>query len=243
MDVKNKTALITGGAIRLGRSISLDLAKAGCNIFCQYFSSDQAAQSLIKEIGTFDVKIESLKIDLTEEGAITKTTQAAIEAFGAIDILVNNSALFYPTPVGKITEKDWNTFHELNLKAAFFLSQEVGMLMKEQGQGRIVSIGDISFESPWPNFLPYSLTKAGINTMTKGLAKALAPEVLVNCVNPGPVLLPEDYNYEQTEKALGRTLLKREGTPEDIAKTVRFLIESEYITGASIPVDGGRHIG
>jgi len=243
MEISNKTALITGGAIRLGRAICLELAKAETNIFCQYFSSNEAAQSLVKEVEPFGVKIKTFKIDLTEEGAITKTTQKALNAFGQVDILVNNSALFYPTPVGKITEKDWHAFHELNLKAAFFLSQEVGMLMKKQGQGRIVSIGDISFESPWPNFLPYTLTKAGINTMTKGLAKALAPEVLVNCVNPGPVLLPEDFTEEQVAKALERTLLKKEGRAEDIAKTVRFLIESDYITGASIPVDGGRHIG
>ncbi len=243
MEIKNKTAVITGGAIRLGRAICIDLAKAGANIFCQYFSSDEAATSLVNEIKSMGGKIKTFKIDLTGEGAIAKTTEEAQNTFGQIDILVNNSALFYPTPVGKVTEKDWNTFHELNLKAAFFLSQEAGMLMKKQGSGRIISIGDISFESPWPDFLPYTLTKAGINTMTKGLAKALAPQVLVNCVNPGPVLLPADYNYEQTEKALGRTLLKREGTPDDIAKTVRFLIESEYITGASIPVDGGRHIG
>ncbi len=243
METANKTALVTGGAIRLGRAICLELAKGGTNIFCQYFSSDEAAQSLKNEIESMGSKIEILKIDLTEEGAISKTTQKAFDQFGKIDFLINNSALFYPTPVGKVTEKDWNSFHELNIKAAFFLSQEVGMLMKKQGQGRIVSIGDISFESPWANFIPYSLTKAGINTMTKGLAKALAPEVLVNCVNPGPVLLPEDFTAEQTTKALERTLLKKVGNAEDIAKTVRFLIESDYITGASIPVDGGRHIG
>ncbi|NOG45731.1 MAG: SDR family oxidoreductase [Calditrichaeota bacterium] len=243
MELKNKTALITGGAIRLGRAICLDLARAGTNIFCQYFSSDEAAGSLVEEVQNIGGKIKTFKIDLTDEGAIHTTSDEAINTFGRIDILVNNSALFYPTPVGKITEKDWNTFHELNLKAAFFLSQEVGMLMKKQGYGRIVSIGDISFESPWPNFLPYTLTKAGINTMTKGLAKALSPEVLVNCVNPGPVLLPDDFNQEQIDKALERTLLKKEGSADDIAKTVRFLIESDYITGASIPVDGGRHIG
>ena len=106
MYLKNKTALITGGAIRLGRAICLDLAEAGSNIFCQYFSSDEAAQSLKNEIESTAGKIEIFKIDLTEEGAITKTTQAAIKVFGRIDILVNNSALFHSTPFGEITEKD-----------------------------------------------------------------------------------------------------------------------------------------
>lgn len=115
--------------------------------------------------------------------------------------------------------------------------------MKKKGSGRIISIGDTSWISPWPDFLPYTLTKAGINTMTKGLAKALAPQVLVNCINPGPVMLPENYNEEQRKKAIQKTVLKRAGSAEDIAKTVLFLIESDYITGASIPVDGGRHLG
>jgi len=117
------------------------------------------------------------------------------------------------------------------------------MWMKNNNGGRIISIGDTTYSSPWPSFMPYALTKAGINAMTRGLAKALAPNVLVNCVNPGPVLIPEDYTEEQRQTAVERTLLKREGSAGDIAKTVRFLVESDYITGASIPVDGGRHIG
>jgi len=243
MDLKNKTAIITGGAIRLGRAICLNLAKAGTNIFCQYYSSEQEAQSLKKEIEGLGTKIEIFKIDLTEDGAVSKTVQTALVAFGSIDILVNNASLFFPTPFGEITENDWEGFHDLNLKAAFFLSQEVGTIMKQAGRGRIVNIGDTSFDSPWPDYLPYGITKAGINAMIKGLAKALAPNVLVNCVNPGPVLLPKDYSDEQIAKAIKRTLLKKVGTAEDIAQTVRFLIESDYITGASIPVDGGRHIG
>jgi len=117
------------------------------------------------------------------------------------------------------------------------------MLMKKQGHGRIVNIGDTSVESPWASFIPYILSKSGIVTMTKGLAKALAPDVLVNCINPGPVLFPEDYTEEQKAKSIKRTLLQRAGSAEDIAKTTRFLVETEYVTGAVIPVDGGRHIG
>lgn len=243
MDPKNKVVLVTGGAVRLGRAICLELARQGSRIFCQFHSSDKAARSLKQEIEKDGGNIEIFGIDLTAADAPAKLLKKVIEVYDTIDILVNNSAIFYPTTIGRVTEEDWNNFHELNLKAAFFLSQEAGMIMKKKGQGKIISIGDISWISPWPDFLPYTLTKAGINTMTRGLAKALAPEVLVNCINPGPVLIPEDYSAEQRQKAVKKTVLKREGRAADIAKTILFLIESDYITGAAIPVDGGRHLG
>ena len=243
MDIKNKTALITGGAVRLGRAICLELADAGANIFCQYHSSSEQASSLKKAIESKGGKIEIFQADLTEADAAKKISRAAQSAFGQIDILVNNSALFYPTALGEVKEQDWDTFHDLNLKAAFFLSQEVGLLMQQQKLGRIVNIGDTSVDSPWKNYIPYILSKSGVVTMTKGLAKALAPHVLVNCINPGPVMFPDHYNEEQRAKSVKRTLLQREGSAEDIARTARFLIETDYITGAVIPVDGGRHIG
>lgn len=243
MDIKNKTAFITGGAVRLGRAICLELAHAGANIFCQYHSSDDEANSLKKEIESHGGKCEIFKADLTAQNSIGKIVDAAQKAFSSIDILVNNSALFYPTPLGQVKEQDWDTFHNLNLKAVFFLAQEVGLKMQDQGNGRIVNIADTSVDSPWPGFLPYTISKSGIITMTKGLAKALAPHVLVNCINPGPVLFPKDYTEAQKAKAVERTLLKKPGSAEDIAKTVRFLVETNYITGAVIPVDGGRHIG
>jgi pteridine reductase len=243
MDIKNKTALVTGGAVRLGRAICLELAKAGANIFCQYNSSEEQAISLKKIIESQGRKIEIFQADLTAQNAAIQIVKAAQKSFASIDILVNNSAVFYPTPFGQVKEQDWDIFHNLNLKAAFFLSQEVGILMQKQGQGRIINIGDTSVESPWASFIPYTLSKSGIITMTKGLAKALAPDVLVNCINPGPVLFPEDYTEKQKETAIKRTILQRAGSAKDIAKTTRFLVETEYITGVVIPVDGGRHIG
>jgi pteridine reductase len=243
MDIQNKTALVTGGAVRLGRAICLELAAAGANIFCQYHSSEKEALSLKEAVESLGRKIEIFKIDLTETNAAKEISRAIQKTMGSIDILVNNSALFYPTPLGQATEEDWDTFHNLNLKAAFFLCQEVGLLMKKQGSGRIVNIGDTSVESPWTDYIPYILSKSGIVTMTKGLAKALAPDVLVNCINPGPVLFPSHYTEQQKARSVKRTLLQRAGSAEDIARTARFLVETDYITGAVIPVDGGRHIG
>jgi NAD(P)-dependent dehydrogenase (short-subunit alcohol dehydrogenase family) len=162
---------------------------------------------------------------------------------GRLDVLVNNAALFYKTPFGEISEKDWDTFHTLNLKSAFFMAQSASRYMLKHKSGKIINIGDSSADSPFPAYLPYSISKAGIVAMTKGLAKALAPHIQVNCVNPGPVMIPEGYSEEDRQSAIQKTLLKREGSGKDIAKTIRFLLEgSDYITGAIIPVDGGRHI-
>lgn len=243
MDIIGKKALITGGAVRVGREITLQLAAAGAQVICQYYSSEKEALQLMQEVRAKGGKIELIQIDLNEKDAPARIINKAQTTFGTIDILVNNSALFYPTPLNKVTEKDWDTFINLNLKAAFFLAKEVGLIMKVQGRGRIINIGDTSYSSPWPDYLPYTISKAGVIAMTRGLAKSLAPQVLVNCINPGPVLLPQDYNEEQARKSIERTLLKRTGDPKDIAKTVQFLIETDYITGASIPVDGGRHLG
>ncbi|MEJ2054715.1 MAG: SDR family oxidoreductase [Calditrichaceae bacterium] len=243
MQLKNKIVLITGGAVRVGRAISLELSKAGAVIFCQYHSSSDSAQSLKDEIEREGGRIQIFQSDLSIIKNIDHTVKAAVDAFGRIDVLVNNAALFYKTPLGEAKEKDWNTLHNLNLKAPFFLSQAVSRHMLKQKSGKIINIGDAGAETPFPAYLPYSITKAGIINMTKGLAKALAPHIQVNCINPGPVMFPEDYSREDKEYSINQTLLKREGSAEDIAATVRFLLEgSDFITGAIIPVDGGRQV-
>jgi pteridine reductase len=243
LQLKNKIVLITGGAVRVGRAISLELSKAGAVIFCQYHSSSDSAQSLKDEIEREGGRIQIFQSDLSIIKNIDHTVKAAVDAFGRIDVLVNNAALFYKTPLGKAKEKDWNTLHNLNLKAPFFLSQAVSRHMLKQKSGKIINIGDAGAETPFPAYLPYSITKAGIINMTKGLAKALAPHIQVNCINPGPVMFPEDYSQEDKEYSINQTLLKREGSAEDIAATVRFLLEgSDFITGAIIPVDGGRQV-
>jgi len=243
LNLTGKTVLITGGAIRVGRAIALELSRAGAIIFCQYHSSAEQANQLKAEIERSGGKCHLFQSDLTNMKGIEKTVDAALTAMGGIDILVNNSALFYKTPFAQVTEKDWNTFHNLNLKAAFFMAQKVSACMLKQKSGKIINIGDSAAETPFPAYLPSSISKAGIIALTKGLAKALAPDIQVNCVNPGPVMMPEEYSEKERQYAIDQTLLKREGSAEDIARTIRFLLEgSDYITGAVIPVDGGRHI-
>ena len=243
MEIKNKVIIITGGAVRLGRAMSLHLASQGAKIFCHYHSSEQQAKSLKKEIEATGGSAALFQYDLMRDDAAQKICQAAVDTFSTVDILINNAALFYKTPFGDISMKDWDIFHTLNLKSAFFLAQEAGRIMLQQKSGKIINIADSAAESPFPSYLPYSISKAGITSMTKGLAKALAPHVQVNAVAPGPVLFPENYSEKDKRFAVQQTLLKREGSADDIVKAVRYLIEDgDYITGTVLPVDGGRHV-
>jgi pteridine reductase len=162
---------------------------------------------------------------------------------GGIDILINNAAIFLKTPIGTVKEREWDALFSLNLKAAFFCTQSVGVKMVKQGNGKIINIGDAAGDNLWPSYIPYGITKSGIIAMTKGFAKAFAPSVQVNCINPGPILLPDSYSKSERERAIGRTLLKREGSVRDIASTVRYLLkDSDYVTGSVFNIDGGRSI-
>jgi len=243
MSLKNQTVIVTGGAVRVGRAVCLELARAGADIFCHYNSSQKEAEELAAVIKKNGGTIHLYQGDLSQQKIIKELTQTALNIYGKIDALVNNSGVFYKTPLGTVTEKNWHDFFDLNLKAAFFLSQEVSRHMLERKQGKIINIGDAGALKPFPAYLPYSISKAGIVNMTHGFAKALAPYIQVNCINPGPVMMPGNMPQEEKEYAVEQTLLKREGSAEDIARTVRFLLEEgHYITGAVIPVDGGRHI-
>ena len=243
MQIKEKVILITGGAVRVGRAITLELLNAGARVFCHYHSSEEAARNLLNEAENLSGTLRLFSFDLLRSDAVERITSEAISSFGRVDVLINNAAIFFKTPLGRVSDEQWDKLHTLNLKRVFFLSQQIGLSMKRQGSGKIINIGDAGAETPFPSYIPYSVTKAGIIAMTKGLAKALAPQVQVNCINPGPVMMPDGYDLQEKEQAIRQTLLKREGDPQDIARTVRFLIEgSDYITGAVIAVDGGRHI-
>ena len=243
MQIKNTVVLITGGAVRVGRAITTELLKAGASVLCHYHSSAKAAQTLATEAEMLPGILHLYSYDLYQPDAVEKLLSETLTVFGRIDVLINNAAVFFKTPLEEVNEEDWDRLHTLNLKKVFFLSQAAGLKMKHQGAGKIINIGDAGAENPFPSYIPYSVTKAGVIALTRGLAKALAPQVQVNCINPGPVMIPEDYDPQAKRLAIQQTLLKREGSAEDVARSVQFLIEgSDYITGAVIPVDGGRQI-
>ena len=243
MKLNNATVVITGGAARLGRAVALEMAAAGCRLIIHYNRSADAAETLRERLLAAQVSVELIQADLADSVQRENFLQQLYNRPEPPRVLVNNAAIFFPTPLDSVTEEQWQQLENINVRAPFFIARGIGLRMRKAGEGRIIFIGDTGYRAPWPDYIPYLSGKGAVNTMTRGLARALAPQVLVNCVNPGPVLMPPDYSEEQKDKALRRTLLKRAGTPRDIARTVRFLAESDYITGASIPVDGGRHIG
>jgi NAD(P)-dependent dehydrogenase (short-subunit alcohol dehydrogenase family) len=237
--LKDKVVLITGGAVRVGRAITVELITAGANVFCHYFSSEREARELKKEYPSVNL----LKGNLKQISTVAPLIHEIVEVAGTIDVLINNAAIFMKTPFGTVTEENWDNLFALNLKPNFFLSQEASKIMMEKQAGKIVNIADTSGLRPWPSYIPYSLTKSGMISLTKGLAIALAPYVQVNCINPGPVLMPDKYSNVQIAQTIEKTLLKRAGQAEDVASAVRFLLEDgDYITGLILSVDGGRSI-
>ncbi len=243
MDLNGKVALVTGGARRVGKAIVLALAARGATAAVHYRSSAADAERTVAEIVGRDGKARAFCADLEKLAEIERMVEAVLEAFGRIDVLVNSASVFYRKPLEELTERDWDTNLDTNLKAPFFLSKFAGAAMRRQGAGKIVNIGDWAGIRPYNNYLPYVVSKAGIIGLTKALAKALAPEVQVNCVAAGPVMLPEDYGAEEAAKIANATLTKRLGSPEDIARAVLFFCEgTDFATGATLVVDGGRLI-
>lgn len=244
MDPKGKVVLITGGAVRIGRAIALVLSKAGCRLLIHYRHSEKNAKELKKKIERrYKNTVVLLQADLNSLEGVKALTDQATSQGKRVDILINNAAEFYRTPIGKISEKNWDQLLSVNLKAPFFLSQWLGRQMVRNKAGKIINIADISAFRPWKDYLPYSISKAGLVTLTQGLAKAFAPYVQVNAVAPGTILAPvTGWNAQQRRQTLDLIPLRRMGSPQDIARTVLFLIENDYMTGTVIPIDGGRQI-
>jgi pteridine reductase len=187
----------------------------------------------------------SVALDLLETAHIDQLPRHASQKFGALDILVNNASTFYPTAIGEITEAHWNDLIGSNLKAPLFLSQAAAPSLRVT-RGLIVNILDIHGMRPLHRYLTYSVAKAGLAMLTRGLARELGPQVRVNGVAPGPVMWPEDPDADQAfqQRIIDRTVLKRAGSSEDVARAVLFFAtQAPYITGQILAVDGGRSIG
>lgn len=244
--MQGKTVLVTGGAKRVGAAICRRLHSAGANIVIHYRSSVYEAFALRGELNARrPSSAVCVQADLLNVSALKSTIEEAIEHFGRLDALVNNASSFYATPLASLNEEHWQDLVGTNLKAPLFLAQAAADELR-RCHGVIINIADIHAERPMQDHLLYSAAKAGLVALTKGLAQELAPHVRVNAVAPGVITWPEGdewQNEERRQKIIAHTLLKREGEPDDIAKTVHFLIaEAPYITGQVISVDGGRSI-
>jgi pteridine reductase len=236
MDINGKVALITGSAKRIGREIALELNRRGARIAVHYRSSAAEAEEVAGSQGAV------FQADLTDTAAIEKMFHGIGARFGGLDILVNSASVFAAASADEATPAHWDAQMDTNAKAPFFIAQQAARLMRGRGAGKIINIADVAGEVIWPAYLPYSVSKAALIAVNRGLAKAYAPEIQVNGIAPGPVLFPERYTEEEKDAAVARTLLKRAGSPADIVNAAVFLIENDYITGEIIHVDGGRHI-
>jgi pteridine reductase len=243
--LSGKTALITGAARRVGATIARSLHAAGANIILHFRSSAEAAHALARELNEARASsIMAVEADLLDPSQLAALAERAQLAFGSLDILVNNASTFYPTPVGDITEIDWNDLIGTNLKAPLFLAQATAAALRAS-QGLIINIADIHGLRPLGRHPVYSIAKAGVIMLTKSLARELAPAVRVNAIAPGPVMWPEDgMDNVLQQKIIERTALKRSGSADDIARAVLFFAsEAPYVTGQILAVDGGRSVG
>ena len=234
-----KTALITGAAHRIGAQISQTLHKNGFDVIIHYKNSKTAAESLTNELNHIRKNsARAIQADLNDMNSLDKLAQS----IKTLDLLVNNASVFYPTPINTSTLEQWNEVINTNLTAPFFLATALTPKLQKKS-GCIVNIVDIHSERPLKNHAIYNISKAGIAMMTKTLAKELSPDVRVCGVSPGSILWPEndaELSEIQKNKMLDKIALNKQGSPDDIANTVLFLANSNYITGQIINVDGGR---
>ena len=240
-----KAALITGAGRRVGAAIARKLHSAGASIVLHFRSSAEAAETLARELNEARPdSVVGVGADLLDLSQLRTLPAIATSNFGRLDILVNNASTFYPTPVGDITEIDWDDLIGTNLKAPLFLAQAAAAALRISN-GLIVNIADIHGMRPLSRHPVYSVAKAGVIMLTQSLARELGPGVRVNAIAPGPVMWPEDgMDKELQAKIVDRTALKRPGSPEDVARAVLFFAsEAPYVTGQVLAVDGGRSVG
>ena len=242
MNISGKIALVTGGAKRVGKAIVQALAARGCHLVVHYHRSQAQAQETVRDLRAAGHRALAVQADITKEDQVEAMIEAATAHFGRIDILVNNAALFYRTPLDTLTIEDWERVMDVNLTGTFLCAHKIGLRMREWGWGHIINIADVAGERPWADYIPYSVSKACVLTFTQGLAMELAPQVMVNAVIPGPVLFQEDTPDSVRQREIDKTLVKRAGSPQDVAQVVVFVAESDYSTGASFHVDGGRSL-
>jgi len=243
--VEGTVVLITGGAKRVGATICRRLHRAGASIMLHFRSSAGEARLLQAELNHVRPKsVALIQADLLDVSKLPSLVEQTVQTFGRLDALVNNASTFYQTTIGDIGIDDWNNLIGTNLEAPLFLAQAAAPALKKS-QGSIVNITDIHAERPLKSYVVYSVAKAGLVGLTRSLARELAPDVRVNAVAPGPILWPDEEVFDELarQRIISHTPLRREGSPDDVAKAVHYLLsEAPYVTGETINVDGGRHI-
>ena len=234
-----KVALVTGAAKRIGRSVALRLGSEGADVIVNYRSSRMEADEAVAQISATGRRAMAFQADVAKRADVIAMFAAIEREFGRLDILVNNAGMFFPGKFDELTEEQWDTILDSNLKSQFLCSQTAAPMLRRSGQGRIINFASLGGLLAWPAYTHYCVSKAGVIMLTRCLARALAPEITVNAVAPGTISFPGDAP-EIAEDFIRRTPLRRTGGLEDIDDAVIFLAQSPFITGQVIIVDGGR---
>ena len=239
----HQVALVTGAGRRIGRVIALTLARAGANVVVNYSQSKAGAEATAREIAGLGVESLAIQADVSRPQQVSKMFRAVEKRFGRLNILVNNAAIFFPRSWDKLAEKDWDRILGINLKGTFFCAQAAAQIMTRWKRGRIINISSLGGIQAWPGYMHYCSSKAAVIMLTRCLAKALAPHILVNSVAPGTILFSDEERAHRARKILRATPLQKGGRPADIAEMVLYLAtQGEYITGQVFVVDGGKSI-
>jgi pteridine reductase len=241
MELRGRTALVTGAGHRVGRAIAVALAGRGMRVAVHYNATADGADETVREIEAAGGEGRVVRADLTRPAAPEELISSVVSTFGGLDVLVNSAAVMMRTPFGEITADQWDAIMALNMRAPFFLAQAAAPHLRS-ARGAIVNIADLAAFETWPAYLPHSISKAAVVHMTRSLARVLAPEIRVAAIAPGAVLLPEHWDKEAADHLRQTTPLQRMGSPADVTATVLFILDSDYLTGETIIVDGGRHV-
>lgn len=242
VDLRGRTALVTGGGTRVGRSIARALGSAGCDVVVHYASNLAGAAAVVDEIQGLGQRSIAHRADLTDRAELERLGQDAIAFTGRLDVLVHNAANFERVAPCDLTPGAWDRALALNVTAPYLLTLTVAPWLRAT-HGSVIAVTCLSAARPWKNYLPYSASKAALANLVLGFAVSLAPEVRVNAVAPGTVLPPADYDEATLKRLREKVPLQRIGEAEDVARAVVFLAQNDYLTGQTITVDGGRSVG
>ena len=239
----NQVALVTGAGRRMGRVIALTLARAGASVAVNYSESRTGAAATTREIKAMGPAAIAVRADVSRPKQVQAMFRTVEKRFGRLDLLVNNAGVFFRAPWDRLSEEDWDRVLAVNLKGPFFCAQAAARLMMKQGHGKIINISSLGGLQAWPSYMHYCASKAGLISLTRSLAKALAPRIQVNSIAPGTILFPGEKVDKSMRKNIRSTPLGKAGRPEDIAEMVLFLAtQGEFITGQVFAVDGGKSI-
>jgi NAD(P)-dependent dehydrogenase (short-subunit alcohol dehydrogenase family) len=241
--LRDQVALVTGGGKRIGRAIALALARAGADVIVNYRESREGALATVREMAARGVCALAIRADVSRPRQVATMFRAVEKRFGRLDLLVNNAGTFFGGSWDQLTEKDWDRILGINLKGPFFCAQAAARLMLRQGRGNIINISSLGGLQAWPNYMHYCASKAALISLTRSLAKALAPRIRVNSIAPGTILFPDEKRDATIKKIIRATPLRKAGAAQDIAEMVLYLAtRSDFITGQLFVVDGGKSI-